>query len=148
MKKMKTANCRLLIAGYESGDNQILKNVKKGINTNQSRDFSKNARKAGLLVHGDFIIGLPGETKETIEKTRKLINELKPDILQVSVASPFPGTEFYHWAEQNGFLLTIDFDEYLDQKGHQKAIISYPELSSEDMSKFADESIEKLLLNI
>ena len=80
---MKKANCRLLIAGYESGVDSILQATKKGITTDQIRQFAKNAREAGLLVHGDFIIRLPGETKETIEQTRRLIWEVKPDILQV-----------------------------------------------------------------
>jgi radical SAM superfamily enzyme YgiQ (UPF0313 family) len=126
MKEMKKANCRLLIAGCESGDNNILSNIKKGFTTQQIKQFSKNAKDAKLLVHGDFIIGLPGETKETIEMTRRLINEIKPDILQVSVASPFPGTEFYSYCKGNGYLLTDDPNNYLDRQGHQKAVISYP----------------------
>jgi len=133
MKTLKKANCRLLIAGYESGVDSILQAVKKGITTDQIRQFSKNARKAGLLVHGDFIIGLPGENKETIEQTRRLIQEVRPDILQVAVASPFPGTEFYNWCRGNGYLLTDDPNQYLDDEGHQKAVISYPALSNKTM---------------
>ncbi|AKB76666.1 Fe-S oxidoreductase [Methanosarcina horonobensis HB-1 = JCM 15518] len=133
MKAMKKANCRLLIAGYESGSDVILKNVKKGITVDQIKEFSKNAKKARLLVHGDIIFGLPGETKETINKTKQLIRTVKPDILQVAVASPFPGTEFYEYCKNNSCLLTNDPNKYLDEKGHQKAIISYPALSNEDM---------------
>jgi len=99
------------------------------------------------LVHGDFIIGLPGETKETIELTRKLIKETKPDILQVSVASPFPGTEFYEWCKENGYLLINDPNEYLDEQGHQKAIISYPNLSSEEITKAVDELLKEYYLS-
>jgi len=88
---MKKANCRLLIAGYESGGDSILQNIKERDHHDQIRQFAKNARKAGLLVHGDFIIGLPGETKASIEQTRRLIRKVKPDILQVAVASPSPG---------------------------------------------------------
>ncbi|WAI00849.1 B12-binding domain-containing radical SAM protein [Methanogenium organophilum] len=133
MKAMKKANCRLLISGFESGSEEILKAIKKGITVDQIRIFSQNAKKAGLLVHGDFIIGLPGETKETIEMTKRLIREIKPEILQVAVASPFPGTEFYFWCKKNGFLLTEDPNDYLDHDGHQKAIISYPCLSNDAM---------------
>jgi len=148
MKEMKKANCRLIIAGYESGDNNILKNVKKGFTTQQIKQFSNNAKEAKLLVHGDFIVGLPGETKETIEMTRKLINETKPDILQVSVASPFPGTEFYNYCKGNGYLLTDDPNEYLDGRGHQKAVISYPELTNEDMVKGADKILKDYYLSL
>ncbi|RLF97823.1 MAG: B12-binding domain-containing radical SAM protein, partial [Thaumarchaeota archaeon] len=147
MKEMKKVNCRLLIVGYESGSDEILRNIKKGITVEQIRRFAKDARKAGLLVHGDFIIGLPGETKETIELTRKLIKETKPDILQVSVASPFPGTEFYKWCKENGYLLINDPNEYLDEQGHQKAIISYPNLSSEEITKAVDELLKEYYLS-
>ena len=148
MKEMKKANCRLLIVGYESGSDEILKNIKKGITLGQIKQFAKEARKAGLLVHGDFIIGLPGETKETIELTRKLIKETKPDILQVSVASPFPGTEFYNWCREKGYLLTDDPNEYLDEQGHQKAIISYPELTNEEMVNEVDEILKRYYISL
>jgi radical SAM superfamily enzyme YgiQ (UPF0313 family) len=148
MKKMKDANCRLLIVGYESGSDEMLKRMKKGITVKQILEFSKNARKAGLLVHGDFVIGLPGETKETIEKTKNIINETKPDILQVSVASPFPGTEFYEWCRKGGYLLTEDPNEYLDEEGHQKAIISYPALSNEEMTKEVDNILKSYYLSL
>ena len=148
MKEMKKANCRLLIVGYESGSEEILKNIKKGITLEQIKEFAKNARKARLLVHGDFIIGLPGETKETIEMTKKLIKEVKPDILQVSVASPLPGTEFYKWCKENGYLLINNPDEYLDGQGHQKAIISYPNLSSEEITKAVDEILKDYYMSL
>ena len=148
MKEMKRANCRLLIVGYESGSDEILRNIKKGITVEQIRRFAKDARRAGLLVHGDFIIGLPGETKETIELTRKLIKETKPDILQVSVASPFPGTEFYEWCKENGYLLINDPNEYLDEQGHQKAIISYPWLTAEEIVQKVDSILREYYLSL
>ena len=138
MKAMKEANCRLLIVGYESGSDKILQNIKKGITTEDIRQFAKDARRAGLLVLGDFVIGLPGETRETIKEMEKLIKVVKPELLQVSVASPFPGTEFYTWAKSSGYLLTDDPNEYLDDQGHQKAIISYPELFSMEMVEAVD----------
>ena len=148
MKEMKKSDCRLLIAGYESGSNEILKNIKKGFTVDRIKRFAWDAKIAGLLVHGDFIIGLPGETRETIELTRKLIKEVKPDILQVAVASPFPGTEFYEWCKEGGHLLTDDPNEYLDEHGHQKAIISYPELSNEEMVKEADAMLKRHYMSL
>lgn len=148
MEEMKKANCRLLIAGYESGSDKILKNINKGFTIERIKQFSRNAQKAKLLVHGDFIIGLPGETRETIELTRKLINEIRPDILQVSVASPFPGTEFYNYCRDNGYLLTDDPNEYLDSEGHQKAIVSYHELTNEEMVREADKILRDYYLSL
>jgi len=147
MVQMKSANCRLLIAGYESASDKILKNIKKGIDVGQIKKFSDNAKKAKLLVHGDFIIGLPGETRETIALTKKLIREIKPDILQISVASPFPGTEFYEYCKSNNFLITEDLDGYLDEAGHQKGIISYPELNNEELLFETNEILKRYYLS-
>jgi anaerobic magnesium-protoporphyrin IX monomethyl ester cyclase len=148
MKLMKKSNCRLLIAGYESGVDTILQAAKKGISTEEIKKFAHNAKKAKLLVHGDIIVGLPGETKETVAMTKKMIWEIKPDILQVSVASPFPGTEFYNWCTKENFLLTNNLDEYLDKDGHQNTIISYPELSSQEMVTLADDILKSYYLSL
>ncbi|RLI90333.1 MAG: B12-binding domain-containing radical SAM protein [Candidatus Altiarchaeales archaeon] len=148
MREMKRANCRFLIVGFESGDDEILKKIKKGFTTGQTEEFARNVKKAGLLLHADFIIGLPGETKETIEKTRRFIKEIKPEQVQVSVSSPFPGTELYEWCRENGYLLTDDPNEYLDEEGHQKAIISYPNLSSEEMVKEVDKMLKDYYMSL
>ena len=133
MKAMREANCLMIDVGYESGSDEILKNVKKGITVKQIRQFTQDAKRAGLPIHGNWIIGLPGETKETIEMTKKLIKETNADAITVAVTTPFPGTELYEWAKTNGYLTTDDPNEYLDKQGHQKSIISYPELSSEEV---------------
>lgn len=133
MMEMKKSNCRLVVVGYESGSDAILKNIKKNISIKQIRKFSEDAKRANLLVHGDFIIGLPGETKESIRETEKLIYEIKPDIIQVLLPQPIPGTYLYEWARFNGFLHTDDPNDYLDERGYQKAVVSYPWLSREEM---------------
>ena len=138
MRKMKEANCMMVDIGYESGNDTILKNVKKAITVEQIRSFAREARRAGLSIHGNWIIGLPGETKETIEATKKLIRETKADAITVAVVTPFPGTELYKWAKENGYLITEDPNEYLDERGHQKSIISYPELSSQEIREAVD----------
>lgn len=148
MREMKKANCRFLIVGFESADNQILKNIKKGFTVEQAREFAKNVKKAGLFLHADFIIGLPSETRETIEKTRKFIKEIKPEQLQVSVVTPFPGTELYEWYKERGYLITDDPNEYLDEQGHQKSIVSYPWLSAEEIVKEVDNILKEYYLSI
>lgn len=150
MKLMKKAGCRLVIVGFESGDECILKNIKKGITLHEIKKFSQSAKKAGLLVHADFIFGLPGETRKSIEKTRKLIKEIKPDILQISVATPYPGTEFYEWAKSYGYLAIQEdsFNSYLDEKGHQRCIVSYPGLSSEEIVQAVDETLKSYYMSL
>lgn len=148
MREMKRAGCRLVIVGYESGNDDILHNIGKGITTDQMRKFTTDAKRAGLMVHGDFIIGLPGETKRTAEETIGFIKELKPNILQVAVATPIPGTEFYRWAKENNFLLVNDMKESIDTQGYQKCIISYPSLSERDMEAYVDKALKQYYLSI
>jgi anaerobic magnesium-protoporphyrin IX monomethyl ester cyclase len=147
MKAMKKSGCRLLIVGYESGSDETLKRIKKGVNTNQMRAFTKDAKKARLMVHGDFIIGLPGETKESAQKTIDFIKELKPNILQVAVATPIPGTEFHSWAKENKHLLVDDIEDSIDQNGFQKCIISYPDFTKDDIEKYVDRSLKEYYLS-
>ncbi len=130
LKAMADAGGRLLIVGFESGDPQILKNIKKGTTVEMGRAFVKNCKKVGLAVHADFIIGLPGETKETIEHTIEYAKELDAETVQISVAHAFPGTELYEYAAKNGFLAS---ETRADGLGHQLPHITYPGLSLEDM---------------
>lgn len=143
MKAMKEAGCRLLDVGYESGNDQILNNINKGITTNQLRLFTKNAYKSGLKILADFVMGFPGETKQTIEQTIGFIRQIKPDLLQVAVATPIPGTEFYEWCNENGYLLTENLEESLDEKGLQKCIVSYPWLTNRDIEVFVDKALKE-----
>jgi hopanoid biosynthesis associated radical SAM protein HpnJ len=131
LKAMKEAGCRLLIVGYESGDSQILKNIKKGATVERARQFTKDCHKLGLVVHGDFIMGLPGETHETINTTIKFAKELDVETIQVSVAHAYPGTELYDYAVKNGFM--VGDNKMVDEGGHQLAQIQYPGLPADDI---------------
>src|ERR1700693_1776695 len=104
LKAMADGGARLFIVGFESGDPQILKNIKKGATVEMAREFMKNCRKVGIKVHGDFIIGLPGETKETINKTIDFAKELDCETIQVSLAHAMPGTELHDQMAKQGFL--------------------------------------------
>lgn len=126
LKAMKEAGGRLLIVGYESGDPQILKNIKKGATIDMARRFTENAHKLGLTIHADFIVGLPGETRESIRRTIDFAKSLDTETIQVSIAHPYPGTEFYDYAKQNN-LITID--SMTDEKGHQLPNIVHPGLN-------------------
>jgi hopanoid biosynthesis associated radical SAM protein HpnJ len=125
LKAMKDAGCRLLIVGFESGDPQILKNIKKGATVERARAFAKDCNDLGLVVHGDFILGLPGETKESIRNTINFAKTLDCETIQVSIAHAYPGTEFYDFAKTNGFITNERME---DGGGHQMAHIEYPGL--------------------
>lgn len=131
LKAMKEAGCRLLIVGYESGDPQILKNIKKGATIERARQFTKDCHKLGLVIHGDFIIGLPGETRETINNTIAFAKGLDVQTIQVSVAHAYPGTELYDYVVKNGFV--VSGSKMVDDGGHQLAHIQYPGLSADEM---------------
>ncbi len=141
LKAQKEAGCRLLIVGYESGDQQILKNIKKGATVERARDFTRDCRKLGLIVHGDFIIGLPGETRESIRRTIDFAKELDVETIQVSLAHAYPGTELYDYAKQNGFI--TNEQQMVDEGGHQLAQIEYPALPRDEaldaVHRFYDE---------
>jgi len=140
VKAMADGGARLFIVGFESGDAQILKNIKKGATVEMGRAFMKNCRKVGIKVHGDFIIGLPGETKDTIQKTIDYAKELDCETIQVSLAHAMPGTELHDTMAAQGFLKV---EALADSGGHQLPHIEYPHLSKVEMmsgvNRFYDE---------
>lgn len=133
LKIMKENGLRLLLVGYESGDDQILLNIKKGLRTEIARRFTEDCRKLGITIHGTFILGLPGETRETIEKTIAYAKEINPHTIQVSLAAPYPGTTLYRQAVDNGWLEENKVINLVNDQGVQLAAISYPHLSKEDI---------------
>jgi hopanoid biosynthesis associated radical SAM protein HpnJ len=133
LKVMKENGLRLLLVGYESGDDQILLNIKKGLRIDIARRFTADCRKLGILIHGTFILGLPGETSETIQKTIDFAKEINPHTIQVSLAAPYPGTALYRQAVANGWLEENAAMNLVNDKGVQLAAISYPHLSKEEI---------------
>ena len=104
LEVMKDNGLRLLLVGYESGNQQILHNIKKGMRVDVARRFTKDCHELGIIIHGTFILGLPGETEETIEETIRFAKEINPHTIQVSLAAPYPGTFLYKQARENGWL--------------------------------------------
>jgi hopanoid biosynthesis associated radical SAM protein HpnJ len=130
LRAMKEAGCRLLVVGFESGDPTVLKNIKKGATVEQALAFMKDCKRLGITVHGDFQIGHPGETHETIERTIQFAMKLDPQTMQVSISHPYPGTEFFRYLQERGYLVTADMT---DECGHQLPNIQYPGLSRKEI---------------
>ena len=128
LKILRDNGLRLLLVGYESGNQQILHNIKKGMRVDVARKFAQDCRKLGITIHGTFIVGLPGETRETIEETIRFACEINPHTLQVSLAAPYPGTELYRQAVEKGWF-DEENAELVDANGVQLAPLSYPDLS-------------------
>jgi hopanoid biosynthesis associated radical SAM protein HpnJ len=136
LKIMRENGLRLLLVGYESGNKQILQNIKKGIRTDVAREFTENCHKLGILIHGTFIVGLPGETRETIDETIRYAQQLDPRTIQVSLPAAYPGTFLYKQAKENGWLL--DDIDLVASNGVQEAVLSYPHLSAAEIYEAVD----------
>jgi len=128
LKVMRDNGLRLLLVGYESGNQQILFNIKKGMRIEFARRFTKDCHDLGITIHGTFILGLPGETRETIEETIRFATEINPHTIQVSLAAPYPGTYLYRQALDNGWLDSANA-ELVDAHGVQIAPLHYPHLT-------------------
>lgn len=146
MELMKEAGCRLIIPGYESGVQELLNNARKGITLDQSRKFAKNAKKAGLLVHGCFIIGLPGETRETAMKTIEFAKELDPDDAQFFPLITYPGTVAYEWAQKNKYLTTNDFSRWNTKEGWHDCLVSTETLTKEEILELCNKGRKEFYL--
>jgi radical SAM superfamily enzyme YgiQ (UPF0313 family) len=142
MEIMKKAGCRLIIPGIESGNQQILDNIKKGTKREQFETYVKNAKRAGLLIHACYMVGNQGETFETMQDTLDLALKLNTDTAQFFPLIPYPGTEAYVWARKNGYI-NVDFDQYCKEDGTHNSVLNLPGLSAEDMINFCDAARRK-----
>ena len=137
LKQLRDNGLRLLLVGFESGNQEILNRIKKGIKLEVAREFMKNCRKLGITVHGTFIIGLPVETRETVEETIRFAQEINPHTIQVSIAAPYPGTELYEQAKANGWFTDSSL---VANSGIQTSTLHYPSLSSEEI----EDAVERM----
>ncbi len=133
LKIMKDNGLRLLLVGYESGSDEILHNIRKGLRTDIARRFTADCRKLGIAIHGTFILGLPGETPQTIRDTIQFAIDINPNTIQVSLAAPYPGTQLHAEAVQNGWLTTEENPSLVNSQGVQLSPLSYPHLSAEEI---------------
>jgi hopanoid biosynthesis associated radical SAM protein HpnJ len=132
LKALKAGGLRLLLVGYESGNQQILHNIKKGMRIEVAEKFTRDCHELGITIHGTFIAGLPGETRETLRETAAWAARINPHTIQVSLAAPYPGTFLYKQAVENGWL-DAAHAELVDEHGVQIAPLHYPHLSHQEI---------------
>jgi radical SAM superfamily enzyme YgiQ (UPF0313 family) len=137
LKTLRDNGLRLLLVGFESGNQEILDGIRKGIKLEVARKFMENCRKLGITVHGTFIIGLPNESPETIEETIRFACEVSPHTIQVSIAAPYPGTELYRQAQENNWFTKNDL---INTSGIQLSTLEYPNLSTRQI----EDAVEKM----
>jgi len=137
LKTLRDNGLRLLLVGFESGNQDILNRIKKGVKLDTAREFMKNCTKLGIAVHGTFMIGLPVETPETVEETIRFACELNPHTIQVSIAAPYPGTELFDQAKANNWFAD---NTLISSSGIQTSTLSYPSLSSSEI----EDAVERM----
>ena len=108
---MKRAGCWMISFGVESGSQAILDKSSKNTTVDQCRNAVRMAKEAGMKTAAHFVLGLPGETPRTVEKTIELALELDPEIAQFYCAVPFPGSPLYELAEEQGWIANTNFEE-------------------------------------
>lgn len=132
LRVLRDNGLRLFVVGYETGNKQILINIKKGVRLDRARQFTADCHKLGITIHGTFVLGLPGETHETIEETLRFAKEMNPHTIQVSLAATYPGTYLYQQAKENGWLREQD-TSLVANNGLQVSALSYPHLSDKEI---------------
>src|SRR5436309_9179889 len=138
IKSFKDSGLRLFLVGFESGNEEILTRIKKGVTMDEMRRFTKACHQAGVVIHGTFILGLPVETRETIENTIRFAQELDVFSIQRSLAAPYPGTELFEMARQNGWFVKKDKTDLVEEDGFQQSALEYPGLSKEEIFEAVD----------
>ena len=141
LEVLKDNGLRLLLVGYESGNQKILHNIKKGLLVDVAKRFSKDCRELGIVIHGTFILGLPGETRETIKETLEFAKEVNPHTIQVSLAAPYPGTFLYKQAKENGWF--AEDTDLLTDDGTQIAPLNYPHLGHTEIFNSVEDFYKK-----
>jgi radical SAM superfamily enzyme YgiQ (UPF0313 family) len=146
MVLMKKAGCKLLVTGFESGNQQILDNMHKGITLEQSLKFDRNARRARIRVHGCFMVGNPGETRETMLETLNFSKKLKLDTVQYFPLMVYPGTEAYEWAKKNNYIKANDYREWLKEDGMHNCVLSTEKVTNQELVEFCNFARKKFYL--
>ena len=146
MDLMSKAGCRLLCVGVESGNQKVLDMIKKGITLEKIRTFFKNAKKAGILTHGCFMVGNKGDNSDTMEETLNFAKELNPDTAQFFPLMVYPGTEAYKWAEEEDRLKTKDFSQWITEEGLHNCVVDLSGLSNSELVAFCDRARREFYL--
>jgi anaerobic magnesium-protoporphyrin IX monomethyl ester cyclase len=143
LRLMQKAGCRQLLIGFESADQNVLNRMKKGITVTKMSEFTHRAARMGFHIHGCFTLGMPGETSETLQKTVNFALEHPLSTVQFSAAMPFPGTSYYDECEEQDLLEPGGWQNYLSVDGEQQAIVSYPGIDREEVTRTVDRALKE-----
>ena len=146
MQWMRKAGCVLVTVGYESANGEILKNINKRITPEMIFEFSRNTRETGLIIHGCFMAGNRGETKETLEESLQLSLKLMDDSMQFFPLMAYPGTKDYEWAKEESLLTISSYSDYVTESGCHNSVVKMPDMTSDEIRQWCDYARRKYYL--
>jgi len=129
---MKKAGCWMIAVGIESADDQVLKNIKKQITADEARTLVEMIDQAGIEAWGYFVLGLPGDTRQTMRRTMDFALRIPLKMAKFDTGAPYPGTEFHDYCVEHGYLRVERFEEF-DQNA--SAVVEYPHLSRKEIRR-------------
>ena len=144
---MKRAGFRCCAVGFESGSQTLLDAMHKGITLEQSRRFARDIHRLGIILHGCFMVGFPGETKQSMEQTFRFAQELQCDSAQFYPVFLYPGTEAFDWAKDHGYMISKDYRQWLTPSGGHNCVFQLPDLSREEMMEFCEQAYQRYHLS-
>ena len=145
LKRMKRAGCWQVLYGFESGDDRMLKLLKKGNTVEKNTRAIRLTKEAGLEVRGDFIVGTPGETYESLEKTVQFAIDMKLDYAHFNKFVPLPGTELYRKLTAEGHVFDFTKSTILD---HSQIYYTPEGMDNDTFSKFLDKANKRFYLRL
>ena len=132
LREMKSAGCKKIMFGIESGSKDILRAMRKNVNLEQAKEAVKLVKKVGIDVAVNFMFGYIGETEETIRQSIRLAKELDADTTAFLVASPYPGTDFYNIAKEKGYFREgYDWKDFTLVSKDNVPVLNLPGLDAE-----------------
>lgn len=146
MRLMKRAGCRWVCVGFEFGNQQILNNIRKGTKLDHMREFAEKAYRAGLQVNGCFMIGGPGETRETALQTIEFAKSLPIATAQFTGVTAYPGTQYYDEMKEAGYLVPKDWTEWVDENYEQRTLVDFPQLSIDEINQLVDKGLREFYM--
>lgn len=144
LRQMKKAGCWMITYGIESGNQEVLDRNQKGFKLQMAERAVRLTKKAGIATYVMMVLGLPGETKETVKDTFEFIDKIKPDYAQYCTAIPFPNTPFFDEYKKRGWIKTFDWQKYNPLSADP--VISTPEISQKELKDFRYFGYRKFLL--
>ena len=154
LSTLRKAGARLFCVGFESGDPEVIRGIRK--NNTEARDanyhqeakkFARLCKRADIKIHGCFMIGNLNETRASMEKTLKFAMDLKPDTAQFFPIMVYPGTESFRQAAELGYLATSEWSEWLTEDGLHNSVINLPNVSHQELVEFCDKARRRFYLS-